>query len=180
MVNTSRSNARQALFSADGGADPPSSQPLAAPRCTNQALVLPSHSNVKAIIGLGQTPTSQALHDAGLTGVPAAGFDVDSEIINDIENGTLTATADQQPYQQGYMTVTEMAEVLKFGIVPVGDAQPLPCLHGLRPFCGHEPRDSGVRSPEGGDEHSGVDGPRRPGLIRRRPSSPGAPSVIKV
>jgi simple sugar transport system substrate-binding protein len=79
------------------------------------------HSNVKAIIGLGQTPTSQAvqaLHDAGVTGVPAAGFDVDSEIISDIENGSLTATADQQPYQQGYMTVTEMAEALKFGIVP--------------------------------------------------------------
>lgn len=78
------------------------------------------HGNVKAIIGLGQTPTSQAVQamkDAGIS-VPAAGFDVDAEIIGNIENGSLTATVDQQPYTQGYMTVTAMAQQLKFGLVP--------------------------------------------------------------
>ena len=78
------------------------------------------HGNVKAVIGLGQTPASQAVQaikDAGLS-VPAAGFDVDAEIIANIENGSLTATVDQQPYTQGYFTVAQMAERLKFGLAP--------------------------------------------------------------
>jgi simple sugar transport system substrate-binding protein len=76
------------------------------------------HPETKAVIGLGETPTSQAvaaIKEAGLR-IPAAGFDVDPEIIRNIENGSLAATVDQQPYIQGYDTVTEMALLLKFGI----------------------------------------------------------------
>jgi len=78
------------------------------------------HSDTKAIIGLGETPTSQAvaaIKEAGLK-IPAAGFDVDSEIVRNIEAGSLAATVDQQPYIQGYYTVTEMALLLKFGVTP--------------------------------------------------------------
>jgi simple sugar transport system substrate-binding protein len=78
------------------------------------------HSDTKAIIGLGEAPTSQAvaaIKEAGLR-IPAAGFDVDPQIVRNIEAGTLAATVDQQPYIQGYYTVTEMALLLKYGITP--------------------------------------------------------------
>jgi simple sugar transport system substrate-binding protein len=78
------------------------------------------HSDTKAVIGLGQTPTSQAvkaIKEAGLK-IPAAGFDVDPEIIANIKNGSLTATVDQQPYTQGYYTIAQMADLLKFGLAP--------------------------------------------------------------
>ncbi len=78
------------------------------------------HSDTKAIVGLGQTPTSQAvaaIKEAGLR-IPAGGFDVDPQIVRNIEAGSLAATVDQQPYIQGYYTVTEMALALKYGITP--------------------------------------------------------------
>ncbi|HTW27762.1 MAG TPA: substrate-binding domain-containing protein [Acetobacteraceae bacterium] len=78
------------------------------------------HSNTKAVVGLGQTPTSQAVQaikDAGLH-IPAAGFDVDGEILRNIENGSMMATVDQQPYTQGYYTVAQMADLLEFGLAP--------------------------------------------------------------
>jgi len=78
------------------------------------------HPNTAAVIGLGQTPTSQAVQaikDAGLK-IPAAGFDVSREILDNIANGELTAAVDQQPYSQGYYAVTQLALYLKYGLYP--------------------------------------------------------------
>lgn len=78
------------------------------------------HPDTAAVIGLGQTPTSQAvqaIRDAGMS-IPAGGFDVSSEILGNIKNGELTATVDQQPYSQGYYAVTQLALNLKYGLYP--------------------------------------------------------------
>lgn len=78
------------------------------------------HSDTAAVIGLGQTPTSQAVQaikDAGLK-IPAGGFDVSREILDDIKAGKITATVDQQPYSQGYYAVTQLALNLKYGLYP--------------------------------------------------------------
>jgi simple sugar transport system substrate-binding protein len=78
------------------------------------------HSDTDAVIGLGQTPTSQAVQaikDAGLD-IPAGGFDVSQSILEDIASGELTATVDQQPYSQGYYAVTQLALNLKYGLYP--------------------------------------------------------------
>jgi simple sugar transport system substrate-binding protein len=78
------------------------------------------HPDTAAVIGLGQTPTSQAaqaIKDAGLK-IPAGGFDVSKEILDDIRDGRLIATVDQQPYSQGYYAVTQLALNLKYGLWP--------------------------------------------------------------
>lgn len=78
------------------------------------------HPKTAAVVGLGQTPTSQAVQaikDAGLK-IPAGGFDVSQEILDNIKDGTLTATVDQQPYSQGFYSVTQLALNLKYGLYP--------------------------------------------------------------
>jgi simple sugar transport system substrate-binding protein len=78
------------------------------------------HPDTAAVIGLGQTPTSQAVQaikDSGLK-IPAGGFDVSKDILEDIKNGELTATVDQQPYSQGFYAVTQLALNLKYGLYP--------------------------------------------------------------
>jgi len=78
------------------------------------------HPDTKAVIGLGQTPTSQAVRaikQAGLN-IPAAGFDISQGIIQNLENDKLAAAVDQQPYTQGYYTIAQMADLLKFGLAP--------------------------------------------------------------
>ena len=78
------------------------------------------HPDTAAVIGLGQTPTSQAVQsikDAGLK-IPAGGFDVSQEILDYIKSGELTATVDQQPYSQGFYAVTQLALNLKYGLYP--------------------------------------------------------------
>jgi simple sugar transport system substrate-binding protein len=78
------------------------------------------HPDTAAVIGLGQNPTSQAVQaikDAGLK-IPAGGFDVSKSILDDIKNGRLIATVDQQPYSQGFYAVTQLALNLKYGLWP--------------------------------------------------------------
>jgi simple sugar transport system substrate-binding protein len=78
------------------------------------------HPDTAAVIGLGQNPTSQAVQaikDAGVK-IPAGGFDVSKSILDDIKNGRLIATVDQQPYSQGYFAVTQLALNLKYGLWP--------------------------------------------------------------
>jgi simple sugar transport system substrate-binding protein len=79
------------------------------------------HPDVKAVIGLGQTPTSQAVQavaDAGLTDVKVGGFDISQEILQNIADGQLIAAVDQQPYSQGYYAVTQAALAVKYGLYP--------------------------------------------------------------
>jgi ABC-type sugar transport system substrate-binding protein len=81
---------------------------------------LVGHPDTAAVIGLGQTPTSQAvqaLKDARLK-IPAAGFDISKDILDNIKNGELVAAVDQQPYSQGFYAVTQLALNIKYGLYP--------------------------------------------------------------
>jgi ABC-type sugar transport system substrate-binding protein len=87
---------------------------------TKMTQYLVGHPDTAAVIGLGQTPTSQAVRsikDAGLS-IPAAGFDISKEILESIGNGELIAAVDQQPYSQGFYAVTQLALYLKYGLFP--------------------------------------------------------------
>lgn len=78
------------------------------------------HPKTAAVVGLGQTPTSQAvqaLKDSGLK-IPAGGFDISKEILDNLKNGELIAAVDQQPYSQGFYAVTQLALYLKYGLYP--------------------------------------------------------------
>ena len=78
------------------------------------------HPDTAAVIGLGQTPTSQAVQsikDAKLK-IPAGGFDISKEILEQIKSGELTAAVDQQPYSQGFYAVTQLALNIKYGLWP--------------------------------------------------------------
>ena len=78
------------------------------------------HPETDAVIGLGSTPTSvavKAVQEAGLD-IPTGGYDITPEILENIQNGSLTATVDQQPYYQGFYAVTQMAHLLKYGLLP--------------------------------------------------------------
>lgn len=78
------------------------------------------HPDTVAIIGLGGTPTltaPQAIQEAGVD-IPIGGFDLQPEIIDGIADGVITATVDQQPYSQGFYSVTQLALYVKYGLYP--------------------------------------------------------------
>ena len=78
------------------------------------------HPETKAVIGLGSTPTSvavKAVQEAGMD-IPVGGYDITPEILENIQNGSLTATVDQNPYVQGFQAITQMAHLLKYGLAP--------------------------------------------------------------
>jgi simple sugar transport system substrate-binding protein len=78
------------------------------------------HPKTAAIIGLGQTPTAEAaeaIKEAGMN-IPAGGFDTSEPIVKAIEDGSLIATTDTQPYSQGFFAVTQLALYLKYGLYP--------------------------------------------------------------
>jgi len=78
------------------------------------------HPETKAIIGLGSTPLTvapKAIEEAKVQ-IPIGGFDLTKDIIAGIENGTITATVDQQPYSQGFYAVTQLALADKYGLYP--------------------------------------------------------------
>ena len=72
---------------------------------------LQGHDDVDAIIGLGGMPTEmapKAIEELNLEGIILGGFDVSEGINESIVNGSLVATVDQQPYVQGFLTVTQL------------------------------------------------------------------------
>jgi ABC-type sugar transport system substrate-binding protein len=87
---------------------------------TKIAQYLLGHPETKAIIGLGSVPLTvspKAAEEAKMK-LPMGGFDLTPEIIKGIEDGTITATVDQQPYSQGYYSVAQLALFLKYGLFP--------------------------------------------------------------
>ena len=50
--------------------------------------------------------------------IPAGGFDISKEILDNIKDGELIAAVDQQPYSQGFYAVTQLALYLKYGLYP--------------------------------------------------------------
>lgn len=87
---------------------------------TSMTQYLIGNPDIAGIITLGQHPlmmSQQALDETGVN-VPVGGFDVAAEVLEGIGNGRITATVDQQPYQQGYYAVQQMAHYLRYGILP--------------------------------------------------------------
>jgi simple sugar transport system substrate-binding protein len=78
------------------------------------------HSDVKAIIGLGEQPMIEALpslKEAKLQ-VPVGGFDLSKEILDGIAGGGIEATVDQQPYSQGFFAIQQLALKIRYGLYP--------------------------------------------------------------
>jgi simple sugar transport system substrate-binding protein len=87
---------------------------------TTEVQYLLGHPETKAIIGLGSVPLTvapKAIQEAKVQ-IPLGGFDLTQEIIAGIEDGTITATVDQQPYSQGFYAVAQLALYLKYGLYP--------------------------------------------------------------
>lgn len=87
---------------------------------TIEVQYLLGHPETKAIIGLGSVPLTvapKAITEAKMK-IPLGGFDLTADIIKGIEEGTITATVDQQPYSQGFYAVAQLALYLKYGLYP--------------------------------------------------------------
>ncbi len=87
---------------------------------TIEVQYLLGHPETKAIIGLGSVPLTvapKAIAEAKMK-IPLGGFDLTADIIKGIEDGTITATVDQQPYSQGFYAVTQLALYMKYGLYP--------------------------------------------------------------
>jgi simple sugar transport system substrate-binding protein len=87
---------------------------------TTEVQYLLGHPETKAIVGLGSVPLTvapAAIGEAGMS-IPVGGFDLTAEIIQGIEDGTITATVDQQPYSQGFYAITQLVLYLKYGLYP--------------------------------------------------------------
>jgi ABC-type sugar transport system substrate-binding protein len=79
------------------------------------------HRNTKAILAMGGMPLEvapQAAEEAGMKGLPNAGFDITKTIIRNILDGKTLATVDQQPYYQGAFTITQLYLNNKYGLIP--------------------------------------------------------------
>jgi ABC-type sugar transport system substrate-binding protein len=82
---------------------------------------LVANPNTNLIVPVGGTPHRNlpaALKAAGNTTTKVIGFDTSAPIIAGLKDGTLTATADQQGYIQGFQSVMQGALFLDFGFSP--------------------------------------------------------------
>jgi simple sugar transport system substrate-binding protein len=68
--------------------------------------------------GMPMEMSPQAAEEAGLAGLPNAGFDITKKIITNILEGKTLATVDQQPYYQGSFTVMQLYLNRKYGLLP--------------------------------------------------------------
>jgi simple sugar transport system substrate-binding protein len=87
---------------------------------TVEVQYLLGHPETVAVVGLGSVPLTvapAAVQEAGLD-IPMGGFDLTADIIAGIEAGSITATVDQQPYSQGFYSVTQLVLYLKYGLFP--------------------------------------------------------------
>lgn len=79
--------------------------------------------DVDAFICVDTTGTpvaAELMKREGLTGeVVIAGFDLTSDTIQGIVDGSITFTVDQQPYLQGFLPILELYLYKEYGIMPV-------------------------------------------------------------
>jgi simple sugar transport system substrate-binding protein len=79
------------------------------------------HEETDAILAMGGMPMEmapQAAEEAGMSGLPNAGFDITNKIITNILEGKTLATVDQQPYYQGSFTIMQLYLNRKYGLLP--------------------------------------------------------------
>lgn len=78
------------------------------------------HRDTSAVLAMGGMPmevTPQAIKDVGLK-IPNAGFDITRQIAMNIIRGKSIATVDQQPFYQGFMSITQLYYSRKYGLLP--------------------------------------------------------------
>ena len=78
------------------------------------------HKDTDAVLAMGGMPMEvapQAIQDAGLK-IPVAGFDLTKQIAANIMDGKSIATVDQQPFYQGFLTITQLYYNRKYGLHP--------------------------------------------------------------
>jgi simple sugar transport system substrate-binding protein len=87
---------------------------------TKMVQYLLGHQHIKAIITLGGVPlsVSEAALKQARVKVPVGGFDPSPQAVTGIQDGTITALVDQQPYSQGYYAVAQLALYLKYKLYP--------------------------------------------------------------
>ena len=92
-----------------------------APAKADLVQYLLGHRQTAAIIALGGTPLAEApaaLKAAGLK-IPVGGFDLSfPQIVTGIQQGSIVASVNQEPYAQGFYAIEELALQIKFGIPP--------------------------------------------------------------
>jgi len=83
---------------------------------------LQANGDTEAILTLGPTsadPTIEAVKEMGIAGDIYFGtFDLGTEIVKGIKDGTIQWGIDQQPFLQAYMPVVVLANYLRFGVLP--------------------------------------------------------------
>lgn len=83
---------------------------------------LQANSDTEAILTLGPTsadPTIDAVKEMGLAGEIYFGtFDLGTEIVKGIKDGTIKWGIDQQPFLQAYLPVIVLANYQRFGVLP--------------------------------------------------------------
>jgi len=87
---------------------------------TTEVQYLLGHPETKAIIALGAAPltvAAKAVEEAKMN-IPIGGFDLSEDIMAGIEDGTITATVDQQPYSQGFYPIAQLYLYLNYGLYP--------------------------------------------------------------
>lgn len=78
------------------------------------------HKDTSAVLAMGGMPmeiTPQAIKDVGLK-IPNAGFDITRQIAQNVLTGKSIATVDQQPFYQGFITITQLYYSRKYGLLP--------------------------------------------------------------
>ena len=79
------------------------------------------HPHTAAMVTLGSVTGRMAVKaaaDTGLKGLPIGTFDNSTEITQGLLDGTIIATADQQPYSQGYLPVLQLVLLKRYGLFP--------------------------------------------------------------
>lgn len=79
-----------------------------------------ANPKTKAVVGLGGLPTEvapQATAEAKMN-ILNGGFDLSKAIVKNIIDGKTVATIDQQPFYQGFLTVTELYYAVEYGLSP--------------------------------------------------------------
>lgn len=86
-----------------------------------QVHYLLGHHDIAAAATLGSVTgrtIAQALDEAGMKTTPIVVFDMSTEIIAGIASGRIIATADQQPYEQGFYPVEQILNYKRYGLFP--------------------------------------------------------------
>ncbi len=87
---------------------------------------LSSDPSIDAVLGLSAAlagaPAIAAVEASGMTGkVKVASYDLSADFLQAIADGKAVFAVDQQPYLQGYLPVTFLAQHARYGVMPSGN-----------------------------------------------------------